>query len=800
MEGIYWFRLSAILAMVLGSLYVLAPTVLQDDIETRLGKTAGDVEAPSKAGPSLKVEFAYRGDAVGAVEPLRTRLAYAGVPFDKVEVDGDSIVVQVAPGGDKKVVRRLTSLPGQIEFYLPPPALLAPEGDGATAKPAGAETDAAELPGELAALLKEAGVDLVAAASALEEIGGKLPGNLATAPVVLDTAAPGRPSTLTWDGDFPPVPLVVVAIDGFSVAVADAEGVLTWLVDDTSIPGALLASGPLGVMVEARPEAADEAPAVVADVAAEAESAVPDWVLGLLPNTAMSLGLDLQGGIDLTLQVVLEEAVLGQATRDATFLRERAKTDDLAFDLVRRDRATPMIWVETQMPLRDLQNYMLEQLSTYVYSTSDGNRHGFAMQSERIADVESQAVEQVLETLRKRVDETGVKEPSIVKKGDGQINVQLPGLVDVQQAVDAIGTTAQLEFRLRDHSFDDRLRDDLVKAAEDALPEEQFADDLLMNDWLWSTKRLDEDRIIMFKYNEEADGELAREFPPYVLKHDVMLTGNDVNNARVGWDQNNQPYVSMEFKPRGGQVFCEVTTENVQKQFAIILDDRIRSIPQIREPICGGSASIEMGQSINPLKDSQILALVLRTGALDAPVVLAQVRQVGASLGQDSIRKGSIATIVGGLIVLVFMVLWYRSSGLIANVALTVNVLLVLAALAMFGATLTLPGIAGIALTIGMAVDANIIIYERIREELRLGVHPRKAVDVGFDKAVVAVLDANITTAIAGVVLFSYGTGPIKGFAVTLLIGIVTTLITALFVTRTLLELTTRSSAARLRM
>ena len=279
-----------------------------------------------------------------------------------------------------------------------------------------------------------------------------------------------------------------------------------------------------------------------------------------------------------------------------------------------------------------------------------------------------------------------------------------------------------------------------------------------------------------------------------------MLTGNDVNNARVGWDQNNQPYVSMEFKPRGSQTFCEVTTANVQKQFAIILDDTIRSIPQIREPICGGAASIEMGASVNPLKEAQTLALVLRTVALGAPVVLAQVRQVGASLGQESIQKGSIATVVGGIIVLLFMIGWYRSAGMIANIALIVNVLLVLSCLALFGATLTLPGIAGIALTIGMAVDANIIIYERIREELRLGVHPRKAVDVGFDKAVVAVLDANITTAIAGVVLFSYGTGPIKGFAVTLLIGIVTTLVTALFVTRTLLELITRSSAARLRI
>jgi preprotein translocase subunit SecD len=198
--------------------------------------------------------------------------------------------------------------------------------------------------------------------------------------------------------------------------------------------------------------------------------------------------------------------------------------------------------------------------------------------------------------------------------------------------------------------------------------------------------------------------------------------------------------------------------------------------------------------------EAQTLALVLRTGSLDAPVVIAQVRSVGPSLGADSIRKGRTATIFGLGVVLVFMVGWYRTAGVMADIALTVNLLLVLALLALFGATLTLPGIAGIALTIGMAVDANIIIYERIREELKLGALPRKAVDTGFEKAMVAVLDANITTGIAGIVLFSYGTGPIKGFAVTLLIGIITTLVTALFVTRTLMGLLTRSSTARLKI
>jgi preprotein translocase subunit SecD len=305
--------------------------------------------------------------------------------------------------------------------------------------------------------------------------------------------------------------------------------------------------------------------------------------------------------------------------------------------------------------------------------------------------------------------------------------------------------------------------------------------------------------MIMWEYEERAGAQKVRAIPT-VLKSAVVITGNDINDASVGWDQNQQSYVRLEFKPRGATTFCDISSANINKRFAIILDEEIKSAPVIRDRICGGVASIEMGAAIDPMKEANNLALVLRTGSLDAPVSIGEVRTVGSTLGQDSIRSGSIAASLGSLFVLMFMALWYGRAGILADIALVLNVLMAMAALSMFGATLTLPGIAGIALTVGMAVDANIIIYERIREELQLGVIPRKAVETGFDKGVVAVLDANITTAIAGVVLFSYGTGPIKGFAVTLLIGIATTLVTALFVTRTLMNTLTRNSAARLRL
>lgn len=356
----------------------------------------------------------------------------------------------------------------------------------------------------------------------------------------------------------------------------------------------------------------------------------------------------------------------------------------------------------------------------------------------------------------------------------------------------------------------------MLLAAKDALPPEQFQHDPSLNEWLWRTGRLSEDRLILWEYGswttawdpEIREGRVVLEGParehvrnsPYVLQEKVVLTGGDVNNAGVGFDNNNLPYVSLEFKPQGARVFCTITTENVQKRFAIVLDGEVKSAPNIRERICGGRASIEMGGAVDPLGEAETLALVLRTGSLNAPVSVAEIRTVGASLGEDAIRAGVLATLIGSSLVILFMAFWYNVSGLLADAALIVNVFVQLATLALFGATLTLPGIAGIALTIGMAVDANIIIFERIREELALGQHARKAVEAGYEKAFSAIMDGNITTAIAGVVLFSYGTGPIKGFAVTLLVGIGTTLLTALFVSRTFLELMTRNSASRLRI
>ena len=807
MEGIYWLRLGGIMALLFGSIYVLLPTVFQEDLESRLETAAGEVDTTEAAGPDLDMAFEVRGgDGDALADALNVRLDAASISTTGVAYDGDVIVVDLGPGADRADIARLASRRGaRALFAVPLPEGEAPAAVDLSGLPAGVTAWLGTLPAPQQAAWSDAlrgaartdvGAEQVALDASITKVqpaeGGVLRAKL-SAPL--------------GDG----VPAALVAIDDTITGVVfPGEGgllfeELTREVGGTTLSDpdarALLVSGPLPGQLEEAPEVeAAEATDDAAGADEVATSMVPEWVLGMLPDTSMNLGLDLQGGIDLTLQVDLQEAVLGQVARDTTFLADRAAKEGLTLQ-AQPVHGQPQIEVSSDATLADVTAFLRQEFqSDYIYSESDGAIHIYEMAATRQKGVEDQSIEQVLETLRKRVDETGVKEPSIVKKGGGRINVQLPGMVDVKSAVDAIGTTAILEFRMVDEEFDDAVLQEIISKAADALPEDQFLDDELLNVWLWDRNQalLDRDRIILWEYDEDAEGERRLRALPLLNK--VLLTGNDVNDAGVGWDQNQIPYVSMEFKPRGGQVFCDVTGEAVGKRFAIVLDDKIMSAPSIRERICGGAARIEMSSSAEPMKDAKTLALVLRTGALDAPVVVASVRHVGATLGADSIRSGSLAAGIGSAVVLVFMALWYRSAGLIADFALVVNILLVLGCLALFGATLTLPGIAGIALTAGMAVDANIIIYERIREELRLGVHPRKAVDVGFDKAIVAVLDANITTAIAGIVLFSYGTGPIKGFAVTLLIGIITTLVSALFVTRTLMELVTRSSAARLRI
>jgi preprotein translocase subunit SecD len=785
--------------MLFASLYTLAPTFLQGDVQSRLLATTEAIDTPTQSTQvDFSVVFDVEGSAKTASKVVDSRLKSAGVAYERVDFEGGQVKVYVAAGTSDDAVTVLVKDTGLTVLHS-----LSVAGE--------ASEDAQDPPaGTPSALISLLGDDGASWAGPLMALAGTSPEASALSLTVASAAASDDGWSVQTEGDWPSdTTAAVLTVDGVAHGVvfpADAEGRSAFVpfADLSDAVSGQLISGPLpGALTVVADEVVEVSAAAdepEGDAAEDEDATPPEWWESLLPEATLSLGLDLQGGIDLTLQVELDVAVNSQVRRDRKMVDEAALKD--GFDLATNvERNRPVMRMRHAGEFSALQAFMADKLPQYVYletlSDSEGLEwHAFRIQEERVKEISDQAVEQVLETLRKRVDSTGVKEPSVVKMGGGRINIQLPGADDPDKAMDAIGTQAVLEFLLVDEDADLTGLDRLLVEAEQTLPADQFNNDQLLNEILWSQGKVTEDRVVKWEYDVTSGEEVRGQ--PYMLKNDVILTGSDINNARVGWDQTQRPYVSLDFKPRGAKVFCDVTTANVRKRFAIVLDGQVRSAPNIRERICGGAASIEMGGAMEPLAEANTLALVLRTGSLNAPVSFGNISAVGASLGQDAIQSGFLGMAIGFGIILTFMALWYRASGMIADVALTLNVILVFALLAAFGATLTLPGFAGIALTVGMAVDANIIIYERIREELRLGVHARKAVETGYEKGVVAVLDANITTAIAGVVLYSYGTGPIKGFAVTLLIGIFTTLVTALFVTRTLMELSTRNSSARL--
>jgi preprotein translocase subunit SecD len=336
--------------------------------------------------------------------------------------------------------------------------------------------------------------------------------------------------------------------------------------------------------------------------------------------------------------------------------------------------------------------------------------------------------------------------------------IQLPGIKDTQRAKDLIGKTALLEFKLVDdtHSIEDALKGNIPPGDE-----------------------------ILYKVEENPETRRSIK-TPFLLKKRTLLTGAYLTDARVQIDsQFNEPYVSINFDRKGARIFERITADNVGKRLAIVLDQNVYSAPVIQEKIAGGQARITGRFTTDEARD---LAIVLRAGALPAPVNILEERSVGPSLGADSIRKGLLSMLIGGLLVVAFMVVYYKMAGLIADVALVLNIMMIGAGLAGFQATLTLPGIAGIILTIGMAVDANVIIFERIREELTLGRTPRAAIDAGYNRATLTILDANVTTLIAAVVLFQFGTGPVKGFAVTLSLGVVASMFTALILSRLIFD------------
>ncbi len=480
------------------------------------------------------------------------------------------------------------------------------------------------------------------------------------------------------------------------------------------------------------------------------------------PRKTINLGLDLQGGIHLVLGVDVDKALEAQVDRVGDAVREALEKKGIGVTRIERRGITELV-VQLASPQswNDAQAVFQEQAGFEVKEADAAAGRGvLAMRAREVAALRDLAVRQGLETIRNRIDQFGVAEPSIQQQGENRILVQLPGVQDPERAKALIGKTALLEFKL----VDDRA-DPEAAARTGTVPE---GDELL--------------------YQRRIDKETGAERKtPFLVNKKAFLTGRDLATARVSIDQNtSEPYVSLEFNAAGGKAFSDLTEANVGKRLAIVLDGNVHSAPVIREKIPSGRAQITGGFTTQEATD---LAIVLRAGALPAPVQVLEERTVGPSLGADSIRRGLLSTLTAALAVVLFMVIYYRLSGLIADLALALNLLILLAAMAGFHATLTLPGIAGIVLTIGMAVDTNILIFERIREELRGGKTVRAAIDAGFARAFRTVIDTHVTVLVSAAILYQFGTGPVKGFAVSLAIGILASLFTAVFFTRLIFDL-----------
>ena len=487
-------------------------------------------------------------------------------------------------------------------------------------------------------------------------------------------------------------------------------------------------------------------------------SPLPDWWSAVLPTSRINLGLDLQGGTHLVLEVKVDKAIENNLERTRAdlikVLREKGASG------VSVEREEFQLRIKAPAASADRVRGILKTdygnlVEAKTPQTVAGSTEFFlTVSKEELRSLRDYAVDQSLETIRNRIDQFGVSEPIIQRHGATNILIQLPGIQDPERAKDIIGKTALLEFKLVDDNVN----------VEDAIKNGPPPG-----------------RQVLYGQGAKGDG-IGAEKEAYVLDSRALMTGEYIQDARVRpAEQLQGASVELILNPTGARLFEQITAANVKRRLAIVLDNRVYSAPVIQERIGGGRASITGNFD---LKEARDLAIVLRAGALPAPVEIAEERTVGPSLGQDSIQQGILSFVVGGALVIVFMIAYYKGAGLVAVTAVVFNIFFLLAILAGFQAVLTLPGIAGIVLTVGMAVDANVLINERIREELRAGRAARSAIEAGYKNALPAILDSNVTTFLSGVILFQFGTGPIKGFAVTLCVGIVTTVVTAVYLTR----------------
>ncbi|WP_025209810.1 protein translocase subunit SecD [Hippea sp. KM1] len=481
---------------------------------------------------------------------------------------------------------------------------------------------------------------------------------------------------------------------------------------------------------------------------------------GLLPTDTINLGLDLKGGMHLVLGVDTDKAVFVVISRAAENIQQQLINAKIAADSVIPEAEGYRIKIHLvdNKDINRAVDLIIKSLPNYRV-INDGNPIVIQLKKEIADKIKKRAIEQAISVIRNRVNQFGVTEPTVVKAGDDHIVVDLPGIKNANRAVRLLGETARLEL----HLVDDKV--DVSDALNGNLPPD--------------------DEVLYQIQRDPTTGEISK--IPFVVKKEPVITGDMITNATVRFGGTlNQPYVAFELNSEGAKIFAKFTATHIGKRLAIVLDNVIYSAPVIQSRIGGGRGQITGNFTLEEAHD---LALVLRSGSLPAPVKVLQKVTIGPSLGKISIEKGKKAMIFGALAVILFMIFYYRLSGVLADLALILNIVIIFGTMVMLHATLTLPGIAGIALTVGMAVDANVLIYERIREELLIGRSIHDAVNTGYSRAFITILDANITTLIIALILYQFGSGPVKGFAITMAIGLLANMFTAITFTKTVFEI-----------
>jgi preprotein translocase subunit SecD len=511
----------------------------------------------------------------------------------------------------------------------------------------------------------------------------------------------------------------------------------------------------------------------------------------------MNYGLDIQGGLHLVMGVDVDGVVKESTTRMISSIKADLAKDQVEGAIVNSDKPETgeiVITVASADAKKKLEKLLSEHYSTTLQTVgSTDNSVSARYFDSYLNEYKNRVIQQAIETIRNRIDEFGVAEPSISQQGTNRILIQLPGMADAEKAKQLINTTAKLDFMILSHEKTPQELQGLIAEAEKAgnykMAGMKYSDYVTrINSDLKA--KLPEKTVLYFeKSSNAATMELGA--MPFLLRTDTDLSGGALDDAFVGYDQYGGPQVSLHFNTAGAVKFADLTGNNIGKQMAIVLDKVVKSAPNIRDRISGGQAVISLGggRDRNQMMDeAKMISTALRAGALPASLEQLEERRVGPTLGADSIKKAKLGAYAGAILIILFMLLYYKGMGVVANVSLMINIMGVFALLTSFGATLTLPGIAAIALTVGFAVDANVLINERIKEELAMGHSLKAAISDGYSRAMSAIIDSNVTTAATAVVLLYFGTGPVRGFAVNLLIGIFTTLFANVFVSKVIVD------------